>query len=362
MAATATPQHDLTLHFELSGLTSGTAYDYWITSGKQLVHRVGDPPLQTAMADSASSATIAFGSCSSDVAFLEQPIWGRILARSPHALVLLGDTPYIDSSRTEDRRRRHREFLGFPPVAATLRAIPTWTTWDDHDYATNDRFGKTAGSDTARAVFVDYHAHAGYGEDNRGIYTKLRRGPIEIFVLDVRSFADTEDSLLAPGERSLLGKAQTRWLQRGLQSSTARFRVLACGMVWNGGVRPNKLDCWGNWLAERDALFAWLGKADISGIVLVSGDVHRSRVILHNSRELAGYDIPEFVTSPLAQNVIESNNAQVAGLAFDAGEPHSCLFLTATTMGDRSALRAVFQAGDGREFHSRELMFEQLTR
>jgi hypothetical protein len=59
------------------------------------------------------------------------------------------------------------------------------------------------------------------------------------------------------------------------------------------------------------------------------------------------------VTSPLAQNVIDSNAAPVAGLVFDAGEPQSALLLTAVGRGDDALLRAVFVAGDGREFHTR---------
>ena len=360
--AVAAAEHDFVLHFTANGLTAAQAFSLRILQGEQEVFTGG--PWLTALPDDASTATIAFGSCSSDKGFVEQPIWGRILARAPQALVLLGDTPYIDLGTVEARRRRHREFFAFAPVRATLQSVPTWTTWDDHDYTANDEFGAVKGSETARPVFVDYHAHAGYGDGERGIYTRFRQGPIEVFVLDARTFADTEPSVLAPGERTLLGKAQTQWLQQGLRNSTATFRVLACGMVWNDGVRPSKKDCWGNWLPERDALFRWLGEQRIGGVVLVSGDVHRSRVILHPTKALAGYDIPEFVTSPLAQNVLESNKVDVPGLVFDAGEAHSCLFLGATRAAndDDSMLRAVFQAGDGREFHVRELLRASLQR
>lgn len=352
--AVADPAHDCTLHFVVSGLEPAHAYDLEILAGDTVVRPGGGAPWTTALPDDASAAVVAFGSCSNDKAFPQQPIWGRILARAPQALVLLGDTPYIDLGTVEARRRRHREFLAFPPVRATLATIPTWTTWDDHDYATNDTFGAAAGSETARGVFVDYHAHAGFGTGTDGIWTSFRCGPIEVFLLDARSAADRGDSVLAPGQRTLLGAAQIAWLQQGLQASTAPIKVLACGMVWNDGVRPNKKDCWGNWLPERDALFAWLGRQHVDGVVLVSGDVHRSRVILHPTAAVVGYDLPELVTSPLAQNVIDSNDVATPGLVFDAGEAHSCLFLDAAIGADGPVLRAVFQAGDGREFHRRE--------
>ncbi|MEO6597530.1 MAG: alkaline phosphatase D family protein, partial [Planctomycetota bacterium] len=358
----AMPAGDLTLRFHQGGLTPASAYDFWITRGDQVVHARSAVPITTATPDDSSAGVIAFGSCSNEKTFPEQPIWGQILARRPQALVLLGDTPYIDDGTTAGRRRRYRAFFEFAPVRAAMSAIPTWSTWDDHDYAANDQFGAVQGSETARAVFLEYHAHAGYGNGTNGIFTSFRRGPIEVFLLDTRSFADTETSVLAPGERSLLGRVQTEWLQRGLRGSTAAFKVLACGMVWNGGVRPDKKDCWGNWLPERDALLGWMGAQRIGGVVLVGGDVHRSRVILHPSKALAGYDVPELITSPLAQSVIETNAVPVPGLVFDAGEMHSCLFLSATHDVDGATLRATFQAGDGREFHVREFSLADLSK
>ncbi|MBL8755740.1 MAG: alkaline phosphatase family protein [Planctomycetes bacterium] len=359
--AEATAANDGTLHFVAKGLAPDERYVPRLVQGATTVFAGADVVWSTSVADAARTATVTFGSCANEKLVPEQPIWARIRARAPHALVLLGDTPYIDLGTVAARRQRHRDFFAFPPIRDTLATIPTWTTWDDHDYATNDTFGAVAGSETARPVFVDYHAHAGYDDGTHGIWTKFRRGPVEVFLLDTRSCADVEPSLLAPGERSALGRAQTEWLQAGLLASTAPCKVLACGMVWNGGVRPGKKDCWGNWLPERDALFAWLGKHDVDGVVLVSGDVHRSRLILHPTRDVVGYDVPEAVTSPLAQNVIEANKVDVPGLAFDAGEASSCLFLTANVDdAGQAVVRLVFQAGDGREFHVREFAPEML--
>ena len=238
--ATATPAADHTLQFVATALTAGTAYDFWITRGELVVYARGGAPLVTAMPDEASEAVIAFGSCANDLLFREQPIWGRILARSPQALVLLGDTPYIDDGTVEGRRRRHRAFFEFPPIRAVLSALPTWTIWDDHDYATNDQFGAVKGSETARGVFLEYHAHASYGDGTRGIYTSFRRGPIEVFLLDTRSFADTETSVLAPGERSLLGKAQTEWLQQGLLRRRRRSRCSRAAWCGTAACGPKR--------------------------------------------------------------------------------------------------------------------------
>lgn len=359
VTALAELEHDLTLHFACTGLPPATAYTLQLRAGDVAVP-VGDAVWTTGLPDDASQTTLVFGSCAHDRTFREQPIWNRILARAPRGLVLLGDTPYVDQPGEAARRQRHREFLAFPPIAAAMRTIPTWTVWDDHDYATNDSFGAVPAAAAARAVFVDYHAHASYGDGERGVHTSFRSGPIEVFVLDARSFADLGESPLAPGERTLFGAGQLRWLQDGLQRSTAPWKVLAVGMVWNDGVRAGKQDHVAHWRAERDALFGWIGRERIAGVVLLGGDVHRSRVVLHPTSAVVGYDLPELVSSPLAQNVIEANAVPTAGLRFDAGEAHSCLVLTATGRGDDAVLRAVFVAGDGREFHTESFSHEQL--
>ena len=244
-------------------------------------------------------------------------------------------------------------------MRAALCALPTYATWDDHDYATNDQFGATSNADQARAVFCEYHAQP-FGDGQSGIYLRFRRGPIEVFLLDTRTFANRTESPLAAGEQSLLGPQQLAWLQEGLRASTAKFKVLASGMVWNGAVRSGKPDCWGRWLAERNGLLNWLREDRIDGVVLVSGDVHRARLIMHPVADLVGYDLPELISSPLAQNPLESNNVDVPGLVFDAGE-HECVLLlraARTPLGAR--LTARFVTGDGREILVRDFAHSSL--
>ena len=358
----ATKAGDLTLHFHVEGLTSATAYDWWIsTEGGKVVHPRGDAPLVTSIRDNAGSATIAFGSCAEERRFPDQAIWGQLLARSPQAIVLLGDTPYIDSRKRQARRLRYQEFYSNPGIRAALRAIPNYTSWDDHDYAANDQYGDIPNAQYAREVFLEYHAQPTAAEDN-GIYLRFRRGPMEVFMVDPRTFANSGESPLAPGERTLLGAKQISWLQEALLASTAPFKVLASGMVWNEAVRRNKSDCWGTWMAERNGLLRWIGENQIEGVVLVSGDVHRVRLIMHPVAELAGYVVPELVSSPLAQNPLESNKVALPGLEFDAGEHECVLLLEATRLPGRDSLTARFVTGDGREIMVREFPAETLRK
>lgn len=359
LSAQASPLHDLTLQWHVTGLNPGSAYDWWITQGERIIVAAGGAPLLTAPRDASTHALLAFGSCSHDRLKPKQPVWGEIIAHAPQALVLLGDTPYIDHDATDHRQKRHREFFEFAPVRAALSALPTYTVWDDHDYAENDQYGATKSSTNARAVFLDFHAQPVSSE--KGIYLSFRRGPIEVFLLDTRTFGDTEPCPFAPAKRTLLGAEQISWLQHGLANSTAPFKLLSCGMVWNGAVRPNKKDCWGNFLHERDGLLRWIGAQQIQGVILIGGDVHRSRMIVHPVQELVGYDVPELITSPLAQNVIAENNVDLPGLRFDAGEPEAFLLVQADSSPGEPVLCARFCTADGRELHACRFTLAALT-
>lgn len=350
-SATADTQRDRCVVFSLAGLQPGQRYRYRVTddAGRTLVS--GEKfTFRTAPAADADGATrIMFGSCAREDRGTAGT-WRSVAEQQPDCVVLLGDTPYIDRTTLAHQRRRYAEFAAFAPMAELLRTTPWYGTWDDHDFGRNDVDGRLRGKADSRRAFVEYHALPGYGDGARGIYTKFRRGPVEVFLLDTRTFAATEPSPFLAHHASLLGSAQWQWLRQGLAESTAPVKVLACGMIWNGATRPGKLDHWGSYPHERDALFRFLGKREIAGVVLVGGDIHRSRVVRHAAEPLAGYDIIELITSPMHGSVIKSANAPHPGLVRDMGEPHSFLLLdVAQKGGARRSARARFLNADGDE-------------
>ena len=307
--------------------------------------------------DSTAPVAIGFGSCASDSKYPSQPIWTRIDDDGVEAVVLLGDTPYIDSTELDVQRRRYREFYSVPELAALLARVPFYATWDDHDFGKNDTDGNLAGKEFARRAFIEYPANPDYGSRRQGIYTKFRRGPVEVFLLDTRWFAATEPSPFDEEKTTLLGRAQWDWLRDGLASSSAPFKLIACGMVWNGAVRPNKPDHWMSYPHEREALFRFLGSERISGVALIGGDVHRTRALKYPTRDTVGYDLTELITSPLANSIIEAANAPSPYLLFDVGDTQTYLRVTA----DRSALRAEFRSLEGASHYTATFAVGDLT-
>jgi len=351
----ATVAGDFCLTWELEGLNPHTTYTYSFDEEPNSYVFTTRPQVDSAV-------TLQFASCARDKTQVAYPVWTDMADQNPDALILLGDTPYIDTTHPHYQLRRYREFYEVPEFADLLRKTPLYSIWDDHDFGKNDTNGILEGKAYARFAFKTYRPNPSFGGDSSGIYTHFRMGPVEVFLLDTRWFAGTEPSPVKKGNPSLLCSAQWQWLQEELNASTAPFKVLACGMVWNGATRPNKPDHWGNYAYEREALFKFIGKKDISGVLLVGGDVHRSRHILHASASKAGYDIPEFITSPLHTGIIEAANAPHPGLQFDMGEGESFLQIQAKYKPETPSLEALFMHGKGKVAHRVRLLLEDLSR
>ena len=92
-------------------------------------------------------------------------------------------------------------------------------------------------------------------------------------------------------------------------------------------------------------------------MVLVGGDIHRSRVIRHDTKASAGYNIIELISSPMHRSVIKSANAPHPGLIKDMGEPHTFLLLDAAQRdGVATAARARFVNDEGTEHFAIDLL------
>ncbi len=356
----ASPENDHTIVWDLSGLATGARYEYEIRHGDRQIFSAADASFVTPPPQDVPTVTrLAIGSCARELEG-DRAVWRRMAALDPHAVVLLGDTPYIDSTDLTVQRTRYGEFAAVPEFAALLRSRPLYATWDDHDFGANDSDGRLTGKENARRAFVEFHVNPSYGDGREGVYTKFRRGGAEVFLLDTRYFAGTERSPIANGP-TLLGTGQWEWLREGLRSSDAPFKLLASGLIWNGAVRPGKPDHWDSYVEEREALFRFIGEEGISGVVLVGGDVHRTRVLRYDTEELVGYRLTELITSPMHAGVIAEANAPHPALVHDSGEPHTFLLVTIDTTVDPPTLDARFQNAQGRELYTLTLDAAALT-
>ena len=357
----ATLENDMCLVWQVTGLQPGKKYFYEATyQGHQIAGDKDNYFLTPEEVRTPTLTRLVFGSCAQE-GDESSAVWRKISTIDPQAVVLLGDTPYIDSTELDVQRSRYGEFASVTAFADLLHNRSFYATWDDHDFGLNDTDGRLQGKENSRRAFIEYHGNPSYGDGEEGIYTKFRRGGVEVFLLDTRYFAGTESSPFAEDQTTLLGKKQWEWLRRELKASTAPFKLLASGIIWNGAVRPNKLDHWANYPYELEALFRFIGKENVSGVVLIGGDIHRSRVLRHETSGTAGYRISEFITSPIGSDVMDNANVPHSALIYDGGEPNAFLLITVDTTVTPQILVADFQNATGRKLFSVRLDAKDLS-
>ena len=357
--ADATVDNDMCINWSCRGLKPATRYDYRISLDDQVISESDENYFDTAPAlDQPSKICLAFGSCADTKPLA---LWTQMAEKGAQGLVLLGDTPYIDSTNLSVAREKHREFLAIPQLAQIARHTPIWGTWDDHDFGKNNSDGRLIGKEKSRRAFMEYRANSSYGEQDQGIYTKFRFGPLEVFLLDTRWFARTEVSPIDPAKLTLLGRSQWAWLTEGLRKSTAPFKVIACGMIWDDK-DGRESDAWGSYTHERSALFDFLGQESIEGVVLIGGDIHCSRVLRYDTKNQAGYDIYQFITSPIHHRTIEALNVPHPNLIHGEAVPHVWLRLEADSTANPPKLHAQWEQLEGRNMWSISLTSHDLRR
>ncbi|MBT2896032.1 alkaline phosphatase family protein [Streptomyces sp. McG3] len=347
--------NDDTLLVDVTGLRAGTRYDFTITPQRPAP---GFTPLSGSFTTAPSAGapariTMGLGSCAPST---PDAIWTRVVDEGCDSFVLLGDTPYIDSGDLAVARTKHRAFLSQPEIARMAASMPVWGTWDDHDFGGNDIDGSFAGKKNTRTAFVDYRANASFGHaadgtrltarsDGQGVYTSFRRGPVEVFLLDPRWFSRTGPSWADPARGTCLGEIQWDWLRARLRASTATFKAIASGMIWDDKGNAES-DDWATYHYEKDAILDFVATERIPGCFLLSGDIHVSRALNYGPR--VGYDLWQFIISPLHDRTIPSLNVPSPHLVHSAVEPHVFLKLVADTTVSDPTLTATWINRAGR--------------
>lgn len=346
--------HDFTGRWRFEGLRPATKYRYRLVD---VVSEKGDAiegEFRTAPAPGAAArVSLALGSCATEDAG-SRAVWKRMRAEGIDGLVLCGDTPYIDSTDMKKQRTRYREFGAVKEFQEVARSVPVWGTWDDHDFGRNDADGRLRGKENARQAFTEYRALASFGDGKTGIYTKFRMGPVEVLVIDTRWFANTGPSPVNEDKPTLLGAAQWEWLQASLEESTAPWKVLLCGMIWDAKHNGER-DHWETYAHERQAIFDFIREKRISGVVLFGGDIHVTRVLRYDAEKTVGYPLYQFISSPIHHRVLPVLNNPHPALLHSSETPNTFLKLTFDNTGDEPLLSARFLDKDG------DLLFEEIT-
>lgn len=343
--AVAKAANDYVAKFHIEGLQAGTKYHYRIKTadGTTLVEADTQHFFSTRpQSRQDKPVSVGFVSC---VDIEPNGIWSDMNASKLDAVCLMGDTPYIDTSDLSVVRSKHRQFLQVADLAAFASHTPIYGTWDDHDFGRNNGNGRNMrwGKGTTRKGFIEYRAHDQFGNGKEGVYHKFDLGLIEVFLLDPRYFSQTEPSPVDPSQTTCFGKEQWDWLLEGLRASKAAFKVLAAGSIWEDKKNSETDDMFTYWY-ERDALLDIVKREGISGVVLLGGDIHVARHLIHPRR--VGYDLHDFVISPGHTRVITGLDVYHPSLEWSLVEGWQYLKLSAEVRGGEPILTAEYRQPD----------------
>jgi alkaline phosphatase D len=327
--AEALPEWAHSVHVDVHRLEPARPYWYRFTAGdaQSPVARTRTAPAPNATVE---KLKFAFASCQQ----YEQGYYGayrHVVADSPDLIAFLGDYIYESSWGKEhvrkhdrpaepmtldDYRARHAHYKTDPDLQAAHAACPWILTWDDHevdnDYADDlpeFRMPKEQFLARRAAAYRAYYEHMPLPARMRPegphmrIYTQLGWGALaRFYLLDDRQYRSYHACrrLWRPGEgktvdiaectalenpnRSILGRAQERWLEGALGDSRAAWNVLAQQTrvaqfdELPGPGRRAWTDSWDGYPAARKRLLDFLSGRRIANPVAIGGDVHSFNV------------------------------------------------------------------------------------
>jgi len=242
-------------------------------------------------------------------------ILDHLTAAQPDAMLWLGDNTYLREVDWHSRsgilhRYSHtRAYSGLQPLLASTHH---YAIWDDHDFGPNDSDRSFWGKDLSLEAFRLFWPNPSHGVPGIGGITTYFEWADSLFVmLDNRYYRTPDDRVT--GERTMLGRAQLRWLIDVLASSSAPFKFVAMGGQF---LNPyDGFETYATFAEERERILRTLAMEDIPGVIFLSGDRHRTE--LSRLARADDYPLYDVTISPLtagpATGRIELNPLRVEG-------------------------------------------------
>ena len=237
--------------------------------------------------------SIAFGSCNRT--HLPQPLWSHIISRQPDIFLWLGDAVYADTTDPEKMQREYQKQLSMPDYIALRNSTPVVGIWDDHDYGGNNLGKENPIRQQSQQLFLDFVDEPADSarRAQKGVYTSYVFGAeaqqVKLILLDTRYHRERPGK----GRANLLGKAQWRWLENELKTTTAQVNLIASSFSVLSTQIP-RAEEWDDYQWEKRRLFRLIKKHRVSGVLFLTGDRHFAA---HLSEKASGRRYHELMSS-----------------------------------------------------------------
>ena len=203
-----------------------------------------------------------------------------------------------------------------------MAAMPQYGIWDDHDYGPDNSGKSFYLKEESREIFKNYMVNPSYGENGKGIYTKVSYSDVDLFLTDDRYFRSDDkmpDSVngFPSKEKHFFGPLQMEWLKNSLQFSNATFKIIVVGsQVINPLGRSENMQ---QYPYEYNELINFIQSQKIQGVLFFSGDRHHSEVIKVEQPNF--YPLYDITISPYT-----------AGVSKPSGEEKNSIYRVAGTL------------------------------
>jgi alkaline phosphatase D len=269
---------DYTAVVQLEGLQPNAEYAYEVAIGD-------DPPTPRARfrtfppAGKPAKFQIAFGGCAGYAPENER-MWDTIASFHPAAMLLLGDNVYIDLPEQAGPLHRYTMYQrqSRSEYRRLVSTTPVYAIWDDHDAAVDDIWlgpyrDKPTWKPSMLRLFQNNWNNPAYGDhDWPGCWFEFSVADVDFFMLDCRYYRTNPYA----DPRTMLGAVQKAWLLAELKKSKAALKIIVSSVAWAPSAKPGSRDTWDGFPAEREEIFSTIEKNRIEGVLLLSGDRHRS--------------------------------------------------------------------------------------
>jgi alkaline phosphatase D len=285
----ATSAGDLTAQIPITDLLPSTTYFLKVVLGGKVQDAAYDHRFTTAPpSEDFVDFEFAVLSDLADIAPSGAPAYASVASENPAFVLQIGDFDHRNpgsrrrpSITIENWRKMHRDVLQDNPSGRDFARyitpfFPLYHIWDDHDYGDNNADRTAWWNDLAAQAFREYYPLPALPNPEGGLWYSFRYAQAEFFVLDLRSQRDPDNDPRVPEPSMLDGGAipndQKNWLKESLAGSTARWKFIISSSVWN----PNskRIDSWYGHRQEQDELVGYIRGMGITGVVIISGDLH----------------------------------------------------------------------------------------
>ena len=233
----------------------------------------------------------------------DQPVWEKGIidtafkGKYPDLAILAGDTIYLHHDSDIDNEKgvkydrvwyRHYQQRQEQHFAKFIANVPTYSTWNDHDYGENNTDRNQKGKGVSLKAWKSLWANPGYASNNPddGVYYSLYWGPdVQFIVTDDHWDKNNQ-------KKNRLGGKQTQWIENELIKSTAIFKIIVIG----SDIMDNAYD------DDLKNIGKIITKYKISGVLFNAGDIHRNEFKQKSNNSIMPYPITQITSSGIAKS------------------------------------------------------------